>query len=94
MKPVRIAVLLGCAAVVALSLGACREDEQGRVLLYQKGVYLGKADTEPSEQALRAARNRMTYLGRPGEMGDGGAASGRAPNLRPPQRAVSPATLR
>ena len=61
MKPVRIAVLLGCAAVVALSLGACRENEQGRVLLFQKGVYLGKADTEPSEQTRRAARNRMRY---------------------------------
>jgi len=94
MKPMRSAVLLGCAAAVALSLGACREDEQGRVLLYQKGVYLGKADTEPSEQALGAARNRMGYLGRPGGIGGGGVASGRAPNVRPPSRAVSPATLR
>ena len=94
MKPMRSVVLLGCAAVVAVSLGACRKDEQGRVLLYQKGVYLGKADTEPSEQALRAARDRMRYLGRGGGMGGGGVASGRAPDVRPPQQAASPATLR
>ena len=78
---------------IVLSLGACREDEQGRIPLYQKGVYLGKADTEPSEQARRAARSRMSYLGRPGGIG-GGVASGRAPDVRPPPRAVSPATLR
>ena len=93
MRKSRAAIVIGCAAVVALSLGACREDEQGRVLLYQKGVYLGKADTEPSEQARRGARNRMNYLGRDGGMGGGGAPS-RAPDVRPPARAVSPATLR
>jgi len=94
MRKPRAAILIGCAAVVALSLGACREDEQGRVLLYQKGVYLGKADTEPSEQARRGARNRMNYLGRDGGMGGGGGAPSRAPDVRPPARAVSPATLR
>ena len=96
MSKSRVAIVIGCAAVMALSLGACREDEQGRVLLYQKGVYLGKADTEPSEQALGAARSRMRHLGRGGGsgMGGGGAVSVRAPNVRLPQRAVSPATLR
>ena len=94
MRKSRAAIVIGCAAVVALSLGACREDEQGRVLLYQKGVYLGKADTEPSEQALGAARSRMRHLGRGGGMGGGGAVSVRAPNVRPPQRAVSPTALR
>ena len=71
---------------IVLSLGACREDEQGRVPLYQKGVYLGKADTEISEQARGAARDRMRYLGRPNGIGSGGAVSGRAPNVRPPPR--------
>ena len=68
---------------IVLSLGACREDEQGRVPLYQKGVYLGKADTEISEQARGAARDRMRYLARTGGIG-GGAVSDRAPNVRPP----------
>ena len=93
MRKSRAAIVIGCAAVVALSLGACREDEQGRVLLYQKGVYLGQEYTEPAEQARRAARDRMGYLGRPGGFG-GGVTSGRAPNVRPPSQAVSSATLR
>ena len=84
MSKSRVAIVIGCAAVVALSLSACREDEQGRVLLYQKGVYLGKADTEPSVEALRAARSRMRYLGRPSGLGGGGVVSGRAPDVRPP----------
>ena len=90
MRKPRAAILIGCAMAMAISLGACRENEQGRVLLYQKGVYLGKADTEPSEQARREARDRMRYLGR----GGGGARSGRAPDVRSPPRAVSPAALR
>ena len=86
MKPVRCAVLLGCAVAVAASLSACREEEQGRILLYQKGVYLGKADTGLSEQARRAIRLRTRYQGESVSAGGGGSA--RRANIRPPADAV------
>jgi len=41
-----------------LALGACRESEQNRPLMYEKGVYLGPADDKVSEQALENARSR------------------------------------
>ncbi len=44
--------------VVALALPGCRESEQGRVLLFEKGSYLGKPDTAISEEARRALRQR------------------------------------
>ena len=44
--------------VVALALAGCRESEQGRVLLFEKGSYLGKPDTAISEEARRALRQR------------------------------------
>lgn len=46
------ALILGLA-VISLT-GGCREQEQGRVLQYQKGVYLGKVD-KPTDAATRAA---------------------------------------
>ncbi len=54
MRPVNVIVVLGCVMAAGVLLGACRENEQGRVLLYQKGNYLGKPDTAVSEGALRA----------------------------------------
>ena len=44
--------------VVVLALPGCRESEQGRVLLFEKGSYLGKPDTAISEEARRALRQR------------------------------------
>ena len=42
-------------AVVLLSAGltACAEEEQNRVLSYEKGTYLGKVDQKLSEDQLR-----------------------------------------
>lgn len=45
------------AAGMALSLAACDEAEQGRVLRYEKGTYLGKPDsslTDAQREELRA----------------------------------------
>ena len=54
----RLTALLAVAAVVAASLlVGCREEEQGRVLRYEKGTYLGQKDsglTEEQRNALRA----------------------------------------
>jgi hypothetical protein len=59
LRLVAVGVLL--AALPAVS--GCREEEQGRILHYQKGTYLGKPDQKLSaaqEQELRArARNQM-----------------------------------
>ncbi len=41
MKTGKLIITLACLVAVGASLGACREDEQDRVLLYDKGVYLG-----------------------------------------------------
>ncbi|MGF1561888.1 MAG: hypothetical protein ACFB3T_06890, partial [Geminicoccaceae bacterium] len=38
------------AAAVLLSLAGCREEEQDRPLLYDKGNYQGQADEEHSEE--------------------------------------------
>lgn len=44
-------------ALVAAALAACRQQEQGRVLMYEKGTYLGKH--EPALGAdTRAALDR------------------------------------
>ena len=42
-------------SLVGLSFGliACAEEERDRVLRYEKGTYLGKADQQLSEEQLR-----------------------------------------
>jgi hypothetical protein len=47
----RTAALLGLLAALALTLQACREDEQGRILRFEPGTYRGEPD-----QALPQAR--------------------------------------
>ena len=58
MKRVRVALALGCAVAVVASLGGCREDEQDRVLIFDKGKYAGKPDTPVSAEAHKALRQR------------------------------------
>ncbi len=57
MKSV-VALTLGL--VVITTLGGCREEEQGRVLQYTKGVYLGKVD-KPTSAATQAALRGRTW---------------------------------
>ncbi len=84
MKTGKLIVTLACLAAVGASLGACREDEQDRVLLYDKGVYLGKPDTPISKQARRALLARIQHQsGFSGPQG-GGSGSGTPPDTRPP----------
>ena len=46
------------AVGAALTLAACDEDEQGRVLRYEKGTYLGQPDTALTEDQLGELRQR------------------------------------
>ncbi len=52
-KTFRILVGACCIALIGLVLGACREEEQGRVFDYEPGVYLGKADQNISKEQVR-----------------------------------------
>lgn len=52
-------VLTLCIAVGAsLALAGCDEDEQGRILRYEKGTYLGPPDTALTEDQLGELRAR------------------------------------
>jgi len=63
MKAGRIAVWVGAVLASAVLLAACRAQEQGRVLHYDKGHYLGQKDTALGEKRvhellLHTARQR------------------------------------
>jgi len=51
-----IPTLIGAA--LALALSACDEAEQGRILHYEKGTYLGKTDSGLSDAQLDELRAR------------------------------------
>ncbi len=59
MRPGNVIVVLGCVVAAGVLLGACRQNEQNRVLLYEKGNYLGKPGMAVSEGALRALSARI-----------------------------------
>ena len=89
MRPGNFIVVLGCVVAASVLLGSCRENEQDRVLVYQKGSYLGKPDTAVSESALRALSAQIQRQNeRAGPSGGGGPAG------RPPAEVtLSPAPL-
>lgn len=51
-----IPVIAGAGLVLALA--ACDQSEQGRVLRYEKGTYLGKADSKLSDEQRDELRSR------------------------------------
>ena len=55
--PRRFAGLFACV-VVALLVAACEEDEQNRVLVYDKGTYLGAEDSPLPEATVRELQSR------------------------------------
>lgn len=57
VKPTAALALIALLAAGA-GLTACQEDEQGRVLLYDKGTYLGEPDPPLEEQRVRELRGR------------------------------------
>lgn len=93
MRKSGAAVLCGVLAA-GLLLGGCRKEEQGRVLQYQKGTYLGKPDQPLSEQTREALRQRMQYQGGRSSLASlGGGAPGPSADVRPPESGVSGAAL-
>jgi len=89
--------LAGMLVLSATVLGACDSDEQGRVLNYKKGEYLGPREAPLDEETLRALRNRASLQGGT-TIASGGAGGGgesqRASDVRPPAPRADSATLR
>ena len=52
---------IGGSLLLGLSLTACRKEEQGRALRYEKGTYLGPADEGLSEEDLMELRQRASH---------------------------------
>lgn len=52
--------LLVVGAVAMLALGACREEEQDRILLFEKGTYLGAPDTPLGDDSSATLRQRAS----------------------------------
>ena len=50
---IRKILILFSLAGLSVGLVACAEEEQNRLLSYEKGTYLGKADQQLSEEQLR-----------------------------------------
>ncbi len=44
--------------VLALATAACDQDEQGRVLMYKPGEYLGEPDTQLTDEQREVLRQR------------------------------------
>lgn len=88
MKWMKTALLVGGVMATGLIVGACRENEQGRPLAYQKGHYAGNPDTPISEEARRSLMNRVHYQigldsASGGTAGISGASS--SADVRPPE---------
>ncbi len=82
----RSGILLVLVGLVAASLVAgCRKEEQGRILSYQKGAYLGPSEAQLSEGTRDELRQRVQRQGAArsfASLAGGGAASGA--DVRPP----------
>ena len=56
-KVTTVAVRLAIAGIALLAQG-CREDEQNRPLIYDKGTYQGQPDEALRDQQVEALRQR------------------------------------
>ena len=57
---IRSSVALIAIVGVALLVGSCRESEQGRILFYEKGTYLGKREAPLTDDQAETLRQRAT----------------------------------
>ena len=48
---------------LVLTVSACREEEQDRILMYKKGIYLGQADTELTSNEVNGLTNQTRLQG-------------------------------
>lgn len=51
-------VLALCVLLIGISLGSCRESEQGRIREFKKGTYLGQPDQSLSQEQVDELRHR------------------------------------
>lgn len=58
----RKALKLLAVMSLAATLGACDEDEQGRILNYDQGVYKGQTDTPIDDETREELRQRARRL--------------------------------
>lgn len=58
MSGAKQALLLVAAFGTVLSMTSCREDEMGRPMVKQKGVYEGQEDEQLAEQQLMDLKTR------------------------------------
>ena len=56
LKMINKITLLILFAISTIFISSCRQEEQNRVLNYEKGVYLGKKDTALSEKLVTKLR--------------------------------------
>jgi len=63
MRSVRRLAALAALTAAGLVLAACDPEEQDRVLLYEKGTYLGQPDEEISPEVREALRERARRQG-------------------------------
>jgi len=61
-------MMAGALVLVVSVLAGCRANEQGRVLSFQKGTYLGKSEAPLSDSTLRALRARASNQSGPVEL--------------------------
>ena len=59
----RAIAVVGAVLASVLLLSACRAEEQGRILRYQKGVYLGKTDPALGRDQVDKLRLHMSGQG-------------------------------
>ena len=58
MSGAKRALLVTAVFGLSLGLAGCRDDEQGRPMVKQKGVYEGQEDEAIGERALQDLRSR------------------------------------
>lgn len=76
----RLVMTVAVIFAASLMLVACNEDERGRITSYEKGQYLGKADTPLSPEQLNAIKNRHSAMA--SGITAGGGSTTKAPERR------------
>jgi hypothetical protein len=82
--------IIACAAIVLVAgaLAGCREEEQGRALIPDKGTYGGPPETALTKEQIEKLTDRAALQG---ETTAGGPAGGPATADTPPRAAPVPA---
>jgi len=87
MRTAKTALLAAGAVAASVVLAACRDDEKGRPLAYDKGHYAGKFDNRISDEARRMLADRVQHQSGL-DSGSGGAPSisgvSSSADVRPP----------